>query len=214
MRRAGGESDRCRLCSFPCQGPHSPTLTKRRLYLRRLLALPVGFLGLSCLGTLGHCPRTLPARAREPWTLPAGSSTVKRLSANPHGLLASLPHPGTAAAATAPPPTAISRLQAVTSSPPAHRKAAFHTPPLNRSTPQRCNPIPGCWLLCQGIEMRMAAGRPAPIPPSTPAHPWLFDCAPTNSTTDNKRKATVCACRQQRARPRRGPDRRRAPGLK
>jgi hypothetical protein len=30
----------------------------------------LGFFFLSCLATLGVWPRTLPARAREPWTLP------------------------------------------------------------------------------------------------------------------------------------------------
>jgi hypothetical protein len=41
------------------------------LYLIRFIARPVGFFFFSCLGTLGVWPRTLPARAREPWTLPA-----------------------------------------------------------------------------------------------------------------------------------------------
>jgi hypothetical protein len=50
---------------------YSPTLTKRLLYLMRFRARPLGFFFLSCLGTLGVWPRTLPARAREPWTLPA-----------------------------------------------------------------------------------------------------------------------------------------------
>lgn len=48
-----------------------PTFTKRRLYLMRFMARPLGFFFLSCLGTLGVWPRTLPARAKEPWTLPA-----------------------------------------------------------------------------------------------------------------------------------------------
>ena len=43
-----------------------PTFTKRRTYLARLAARPVGSFFFSCLGTLGVCPRTLPARAREP----------------------------------------------------------------------------------------------------------------------------------------------------
>lgn len=51
----------------------SPTLTKRLLYFRRLPARPQGFLLFSCLGTLGVWPRTLPARAREPWTLPTSN---------------------------------------------------------------------------------------------------------------------------------------------
>lgn len=44
----------------------SPTFTKRRLYLIRFIARPVGFFFFSCLGTLGVWPRTLPARARDP----------------------------------------------------------------------------------------------------------------------------------------------------
>ena len=35
------------------------------------MARPLGFFFFSCLGTLGVWPRTLPARAREPCTLPA-----------------------------------------------------------------------------------------------------------------------------------------------
>lgn len=58
----------------PCARPsHAPTLTKRRVYLMRFMARPVGFFFFSCLGTLGHWPRTLPARARDPWTLPANT---------------------------------------------------------------------------------------------------------------------------------------------
>jgi hypothetical protein len=53
--------------------PHadSPTFTKRRLYFMRFMARPRGFFFFSCFGTLGVWPRTLPARASEPWTLPA-----------------------------------------------------------------------------------------------------------------------------------------------
>ena len=54
------------------QRDDSPTLTKRRLYFMRLHARPVGFFFFSCGGTLGVWPRTLPARASEPWTLPVG----------------------------------------------------------------------------------------------------------------------------------------------
>ena len=46
------------------------TLTKRRLYWMRRLARPVFFFFFSCFSTLDVCPLTLPARAREPWTLP------------------------------------------------------------------------------------------------------------------------------------------------
>lgn len=44
-------------------------VTNRRLYCIRLWARPLGFFFLSCLATLGVCPLTFPARAREPWTL-------------------------------------------------------------------------------------------------------------------------------------------------
>jgi hypothetical protein len=46
------------------------TFTKRRLYCSRFFARPVSCFFFSCFATLGVCPRTLPARAREPWTLP------------------------------------------------------------------------------------------------------------------------------------------------
>jgi hypothetical protein len=48
-----------------------PAVTKRRLYCMRLCARPFGFFFLSCFATLGVWPRTFPARANEPWTLPA-----------------------------------------------------------------------------------------------------------------------------------------------
>lgn len=78
--RRGGRWSRSRVApslSGPRRLPgpaqeHVPTLTKRRTYLARLAARPVGGLEVrSCLATLGVWPRTLPARAREPWTLPA-----------------------------------------------------------------------------------------------------------------------------------------------
>ena len=47
------------------------TLTNRLLYCSRFLARPVSCFFFSCLATLGVWPRTLPARASEPWTLPA-----------------------------------------------------------------------------------------------------------------------------------------------
>jgi hypothetical protein len=71
-RAGGGRRSHARpLRARPNRAPaghagHAPTFTKRRLYLRRLQARPVGFFFLSCLGTLGVWPRTLPARAREP----------------------------------------------------------------------------------------------------------------------------------------------------
>mmetsp|Transcript_529 Transcript_529/g.1022 ORF Transcript_529/g.1022 Transcript_529/m.1022 type:complete len:207 (+) Transcript_529:251-871(+) len=42
------------------------TLTKRRLYLMRWNARPLGCFFFSCLATLGVWPRTFPARAKEP----------------------------------------------------------------------------------------------------------------------------------------------------
>ena len=53
------------------------TLTKRLLYFKRLQARPVGFLAFSCGATFGVCPRTFPARASDPCTLPA-RHTVQR----------------------------------------------------------------------------------------------------------------------------------------
>lgn len=48
-----------------------PAVTKRRLYCMRLWARPVGFFFLSCFATFGVWPRTFPARANDPCTLPA-----------------------------------------------------------------------------------------------------------------------------------------------
>lgn len=47
-----------------------PAVTNRRLYCIRLWARPRGFFFLSCFATLGVCPLTFPARAKDPWTLP------------------------------------------------------------------------------------------------------------------------------------------------
>merc|ERR1719439_53141 len=55
----------------------STTLTNLLLYWILLLALPVFFFFFSCASTLGVCPLTLPARAKEPWTLPPNNGTVK-----------------------------------------------------------------------------------------------------------------------------------------
>merc|ERR1719461_2276356 len=52
------------------------TLTNLLLYWMRLLARPVFFFFFSWASTLGVCPRTLPARAKEPWTLPPFSGSV------------------------------------------------------------------------------------------------------------------------------------------
>lgn len=55
----------------PKAARYAPAVTNRRLYLILFIARPLGCFFLSCLATLGVCPRTLPARARDPWTLPA-----------------------------------------------------------------------------------------------------------------------------------------------
>merc|ERR1712045_602628 len=52
------------------------TLTNRLLYWILLLARPVRFFFFSCASTFGVCPRTLPARAKEPWTFPPKRGTV------------------------------------------------------------------------------------------------------------------------------------------
>jgi hypothetical protein len=92
---------------LPCRGAitshiHSPTFTNRLLYWRRFMARPLGFFGLSCFATFGVWPRTLPARANEPWTLPAGDqgetvSTNARFEANTSLKVVeeSIPHPST-----------------------------------------------------------------------------------------------------------------------
>ncbi len=59
-----------------------PAVTKRRLYCMRLWARPVGFFFLSCLATLGVWPRTFPARAKDPCTLPASSQSPSPLSSS------------------------------------------------------------------------------------------------------------------------------------
>ena len=53
------------------QAKGAPTFTNRRLYLMRCAALPFGFFFLSAFATFGVWPRTLPARAKDPCTLPA-----------------------------------------------------------------------------------------------------------------------------------------------
>jgi len=50
-------------------------VTNRRLYCILLYARPRGFFFLSCFATLGVWPRTFPARANDPCTLPAHSHT-------------------------------------------------------------------------------------------------------------------------------------------
>merc|ERR1719410_2758381 len=55
----------------------STTLTNLLLYWILLLALPVFFFFFSPASTLGVCPLTLPARAREPWTFPPSRGTVR-----------------------------------------------------------------------------------------------------------------------------------------
>ena len=54
----------------------STTLTNLLLYWILLLARPVFFFFFSPASTLGVCPRTFPARAREPWTFPPLRGTV------------------------------------------------------------------------------------------------------------------------------------------
>lgn len=53
-----------------------PAVTKRRLYCMRLWARPRGFFFLSCFATFGVWPLTFPARASDPWTLPAANYIV------------------------------------------------------------------------------------------------------------------------------------------
>ena len=60
----------CVLGPFFLPGP-TTTFTNRRLYCRRFFARPVKFLLVfSPLATFGVWPRTLPARASDPWTFP------------------------------------------------------------------------------------------------------------------------------------------------
>ncbi len=54
------------------------TLTNRRLYWILLLARPVFFFFFSWASTLGVWPRTLPARAREPWTCNRNHNDIDR----------------------------------------------------------------------------------------------------------------------------------------
>merc|ERR1719354_1397703 len=54
----------------------STTLTNLLLYWILLLARPVFFFFFSTASTLGVWPLTLPARAREPWTLPPRSGML------------------------------------------------------------------------------------------------------------------------------------------
>lgn len=57
-----------------------PAVTNRRLYCMRLWARPRGFFFLSCFATLGVWPLTLPARARDPCTLPEKTKTPKHIN--------------------------------------------------------------------------------------------------------------------------------------
>ena len=60
----------CVLGPFFLPGP-TTTFTNRRLYCRRFFARPVkALLVFSPLATFGVWPRTLPARASDPWTFP------------------------------------------------------------------------------------------------------------------------------------------------
>ena len=51
-----------------------PTFTNRLLYLILFIARPLGFFFFSCFATFGVCPLTLPARAKDPCTLPASQT--------------------------------------------------------------------------------------------------------------------------------------------
>merc|ERR1719495_1419441 len=55
----------------------STTLTNLLTYWILLLARPVFFFFFSPASTLGVCPLTFPALAREPWTFPPLSGTVR-----------------------------------------------------------------------------------------------------------------------------------------
>merc|ERR1719430_733275 len=57
----------------------STTLTNLLLYWILLLARPVFFFFFSPASTLGVCPLTLPARAREPCTLPPFNGMVRSM---------------------------------------------------------------------------------------------------------------------------------------
>merc|ERR1719433_43550 len=63
----------------------STTLTKRLLYWILLLALPVFFFFFSPASTLGVCPLTFPARAKEPWTFPPSRGTVRAMGRSSRG---------------------------------------------------------------------------------------------------------------------------------
>jgi len=53
-------------------------VTNRRLYCILLCARPRGFFFLSCFATLGVWPRTFPARASDPCTLPMAEEAAAR----------------------------------------------------------------------------------------------------------------------------------------
>merc|ERR1719361_2130932 len=84
MERSGAEEEGGPVAYELALGPFlrpkvSTTLTKRLLYWILLLALPVFFFFFSPASTLGVCPLTLPARAREPWTFPPRRGTVRSM---------------------------------------------------------------------------------------------------------------------------------------
>ena len=76
-----GKHGHCGSTEPPGKQIHSPTFTKRRLYLRRCAARPFGFFFFSAGATFGVCDRTLPARAKEPWTLPASRWRQQKVGA-------------------------------------------------------------------------------------------------------------------------------------
>jgi len=59
--------------------PTMVTLTKRLVYMSLFFARPFGSFFFSIFSTLGVCDLTLPARARDPWTLPIFVYSLKKL---------------------------------------------------------------------------------------------------------------------------------------
>jgi len=84
----------CWLCSCCSAAGNLPTLTNRLLYLILFIARPLGFFFFSCFATFGVCPRTLPARAKDPCTLPA-TNIIREQGDQQHLSLAYLQGPNT-----------------------------------------------------------------------------------------------------------------------
>merc|ERR1719361_2601307 len=84
MERSGAEEEGGPMAYELELGPFlrpkdSTTFTNLLLYWILLLARPVFFFFFSAASTLGVCPLTLPARAREPWTFPPLRGTVRSM---------------------------------------------------------------------------------------------------------------------------------------